>query len=118
MQPVATRGLRAEIQQVFDKPQQHGADARTFIERALTAARGNVMPSAGKLHDDVMRRQCAPEQCRHADEPFGANHAYLTAGAVFHHRHYRGKPLIDKVDVLKLLTHLVQNLSFRQGYRL
>ena len=69
VQPIARRGLSAQIQQPFNKPQEHGPDGGTLIECRFALCGRHPQRVARHLNDGLVGRHLPTQEPGAADDP-------------------------------------------------
>jgi hypothetical protein len=107
VEPIASRGLRAEVQDGFGEAQHNPADGLALIKRSLAESGTHAQRGAGNLDDYLLGGGLATEKRRHSDYALHSDHADFDRRSIRHIRKHGSHPLFDEVNIFERSAHLI-----------
>ena len=86
VEPIAGRGLRAEVQDGFGEAQHDPADGLALIECSLAESDTHAQCGAGNLHNNLLRGGLAAEKSGHSDHALHSDHPDFDCRSIRHVR--------------------------------
>ena len=110
VEPIARRGLRAEIEQSVDEPHHDGADSRALIEGCL--AFGGVHPqrATGNLHKSLLARCFPAEKEGRSNSALDPDHPDFDRSGIRHSGQDRDDPFFDEIDMRERRARHIEHL--------
>jgi hypothetical protein len=110
VEPIARRGLRAEVQYGFGEAQQNPADGFALIKCRLAESGTQAQCGAGNLHNDLLGGGLAAEKSGHSNHALASNHPDFDRRTVRHVCENGGHSLFDKVNMIERRARFIENL--------
>ena len=110
VEPIARRGLRAEVQYGFGEAQQNPADGRALIKCRLAESGTQAQCGAGNLHNDLLGGGLAAEKSGQSNHALASNHPDFDRRTVRHVCENGGHSLFDKVNMIERRARFIENL--------
>ena len=110
VEPIARRGLRAEVQYGFGEAQQNPADGFALIKCRLAESGTQAQCGAGNLHNDLLGGGLAAEKSGQSNHTLASNHPDFDRRTVRHVCENGGHSLFDKVNMIERRARFIENL--------
>ena len=110
VEPIAGRGLRAEVQDRFGEAQHNSADGLALIKCSLAKSGTHAQRGAGNLDNYPLGGSLAAEKSGHSDHALHSDHPDFDRRSIRHVREDGSHSLFDEVNIFERSAHLMEHL--------
>jgi hypothetical protein len=110
VEPIASCGLRAEVQNGFSEAQHDPTDGLALIKCSLAESGTHAQCGAGNLHNNLLGGGLAAEKSGHSDHALHSDHPDFDRRSIRHVRENGRHSLLDEVNIFEWSAHLTEHL--------